>query len=43
MRNSQDAISTLQFKLYFKLPDPVKARIILERDKLGRIVQSKTP
>ncbi len=40
-RNSHYTIPTLEFKFNFILPDPNKSRIILERDKLGRIVHSK--
>lgn len=31
------------FQFNFKLPDPRKMRIILERDGLGRIIHSKPP
>jgi hypothetical protein len=35
--------NNFHFKLTFTLPDPRKARLILERDALGRIIHSKPP
>lgn len=35
------AIPTFDFYFKFQLPKPIKERIILERDELGRILTSK--
>lgn len=42
-RDSSYATPHLEFKFSFKLPDPRKERIIVERDEFGRIVHSKAP
>jgi len=39
----QVTIPFLNFKFKFRLPKPRKARKIIERDWLGRIVHSKPP
>lgn len=42
-RNTQFDIPFLNLKFKFKLPPPRKARLILNRDLLGRIIHSKPP
>lgn len=42
-RNRQDSIRYgIPFELKIKIPPPRKARIIAERNSLGKIVRSKT-
>jgi len=42
-RDRDCTVSSFQFSLKFKLPNPRKDRIIFKRDKFGRIVSSKSP
>jgi len=40
-RNSKTGAPSLQFTFSFAAPKPLKRRIILKRDRLGRILDSK--
>lgn len=42
-RHGNCANLLFEFNLNFTLPKPRKARLIISRDKRGRIVQSKVP
>ena len=42
-RNVQAATRILEIKLRLPLPKPRTERLIVQRDKLGRIVHSKSP
>jgi hypothetical protein len=42
-RDAHITIPTFDFSFKINIPTPNKARIILERDKTGKIVSSETP
>jgi len=41
--DTQVTIPTFKFELKYKLPDPRKERIIVARDRYGRIITSRSP